>query len=565
MDKMNDSKKNPMAKNGLGDPIPSRNQNVGNTKQLKTAAGSPVTDNQDTMTAGRRGPVSLQDTWFLEKLAHFDREVIPERRMHAKGSGAFGTFTVTHDITKYTKANIFSEIGKKTQMLARFSTVAGERGAADAERDIRGFALKFYTEAGNWDLVGNNTPVFFFRDPKKFIDLNHAIKRDPRTNMRSPNSNWDFWSSLPEALLQLTIIMGDRGLPSSYRHMHGFSSHAYSFINAENKRIWVKFHFRSQQGIKNLTDQEAAKVVGMDRESHQRDLYQAIEQNMYPKWKMYIQVMTEEQADAMENNPFDLTKMWLKKDFPLIPVGEFELNKNPDNYFAEIEQAAFNPANVVPGISFSPDRMLQGRLFSYGDAQRYRLGVNHHQIPVNMPKNVANPHSFHRDGQMRVDGNLGSELHYEPNSYGNWTDKPEDNLPSEKGGDVYRYDFREDDNDYFTQPGLLFRAMTKDQKRVLFYNTARNMGDSTLQIKHRHIYHCFKADPAYGEGVAMAMNITLDDVDLNLPKRDSHANQIRANNLHPELNKPTEAVDPGNEIDTNTHDYIEPENDPWLL
>ncbi|NMA30498.1 MAG: catalase, partial [Candidatus Methanofastidiosa archaeon] len=263
-----------MAKNGLGHPIPSRNQNVGEIKEIKTAAGAPVTDNQDTMTAGKRGPVSLQDTWFLEKMAHFDREVIPERRMHAKGSGAFGTFTVTHDITKYTKANIFSKLGKKTEMLARFSTVAGERGAADAERDIRGFALKFYTEEGNWDLVGNNTPVFFFRDPMKFIDLNHAIKRDPRTNMRSANSNWDFWSSMPEALLQLTIIMGDRGIPSSYRHMHGFSSHAYSFINSKNERVWVKFHFRSQQGIKNLTDQEATQVVGMDRESHQRDLYQ---------------------------------------------------------------------------------------------------------------------------------------------------------------------------------------------------------------------------------------------------------------------------------------------------
>ncbi len=558
-------KKNPMDKNDLGDPIPSRNQNKGKHPELKTAAGAPVTDNQDIIAAGKRGPVSLQDTWFLEKMSHFDREVIPERRMHAKGSGAFGTFTVTHDITKYTKANIFSEIGKKTGMLARFSTVAGERGAADAERDIRGFALKFYTEEGNWDLVGNNTPVFFFRDPMKFIDLNHAIKRDPRTNMRSPNTNWDFWTSLPEALLQLTIIMGDRGLPSSFRHMHGFSSNVYSFINNKNERVWIRFHFRSQQGIRNLTDQEAVKVVGMDRESHQRDLYEAIEKKKYPKWKMYVQIMTEEEADAMENNPFDLTKMWLKKDFPLRPVGEFELNMNPDNYFAQIEQAAFNPAHVVPGISFSPDRMLQGRLFSYGDAQRYRLGVNHHQIPVNAPKKVENPHSFHRDGQMRIDGNLGSELHYEPNSYGNWTDMPKDNIPREKGGDIDRYDFRKDDSDYFTQAGLLFRAMTADQQLVLFDNTARNMGDSTLQIKHRHIYHCYKADPEYGQGLAEAMGISIDDVDLNLPKRDSHENQIKANNLHPELNIPTMPVDPGIEIDTNTKDYIEPDDDPWLL
>ena len=558
--------KNPMHKNGLGEPLPSRNDHKGEHPGIKTAQGAPVANNQDAMTAGKRGPMALQDAWFLEKMAHFDREVIPERRMHAKGSGAFGTFTVTHDITQYTKARIFSEIGKKTEMFARFSTVAGERGAADAERDIRGFALKFYTEEGNWDMAGNNTPVFFFRDPMKFIDLNHAVKRDPRTNMRSPNTNWDFWSSLPEALLQVTIIMGDRGIPSSFRHMHGFSSHAYSLISADNKRVWVKFHFRSQQGIQNLTDQEAGKVVGMDRESHQRDLYEAIEKKRFPKWKMYIQVMTEAQADAMANNPFDLTKMWLKKDFPLMPVGEFELNRNPDNYFADVEQAAFNPANVVPGISYSPDRMLQGRLFSYGDAQRYRLGVNHFQIPVNSPRGVKNPHPFHRDGQMRVDGNLGSEIHVEPNSYGNWTEHPEHGDPVEKtGGDIFRYDFREDDHDYYTQPGMLFRAMTPEQKQVLFENTARNMGDSTLQIKHRHINNCYQADPAYGKGVAEALGIDIKDVDLNLPKRDSRENNYRANNAHPELNKPTQPVDSGREIDTNGPDYIAWEEDPWLL
>jgi catalase len=562
-----DNCKNPMDKNQLGEPLPSRNQTVGDITELTTVAGTPVESNQDSMASGRRGPLMLQEIWFLEKLAHFDREVIPERRMHAKGSGAFGTFTVTHDITNYTKAAIFSEIGKQTKMFARFSTVAGERGAADAERDIRGFALKFYTEEGNWDMVGNNTPVFFFRDPLKFPDLNHAIKRDPRTNMRSPNTNWDFWTSLPEALLQVTIIMGDRGIPSSYRYMHGFSSHAYSLINKNNERVWVKFHFRSQQGIRTLTDQEAAKVVGMDRESHQRDLYEAIEKGKFPKWKMYIQVMTEEQANSMKNNPFDLTKMWHKKDFPLVPVGEFELNKNPENYFADVEQAAFSPANVVPGISFSPDRMLQGRLFSYGDAQRYRLGVNHHQIPVNSPQGVKNYHSFHRDGQMRVDGNRGSQLHYEPNSYGNWNDQPQYALPVEKTGstDIWRYDFREDDSDYYTQPGELFRAMTPDQQQVLFENTARNMGDSTLQIKHRHIYNCYQADPGYGEGVAKALEIDISTVDLNLPARTSRKANYEANNKHPELNQPTMKKDSCREIDTNGDPCIEPENDPWLL
>ncbi len=561
---------NPMDKNKLGEHLPSKNDTKGDVDVLKTAAGAPVASNQDTMTAGQRGPVVMQDVWFMEKMAHFDREVIPERRMHAKGSGAFGRFKVTHDITKYTKANIFSEIGKETEMFARFSTVAGERGAADAERDIRGFALKFYTEEGNWDLVGNNTPVFFFRDPMKFIDLNHAIKRDPRTNMRSPNTNWDFWTSLPEAMHQLTITMSDRGIPSSYRHMHGFSSHAYSMINADNERVWVKFHFRSQQGIQNLTDQESAKVVADDRESHQRDLYNAIEQKQYPQWKMYIQVMTQEEAENMPYNPFDLTKVWYKKDFPLIPVGIFELNKNPENYFSDVEQAAFNPSNVVPGIGHSPDRMLQGRLFSYGDAQRYRLGVNHHQIPVNSPKGVENPHSFHRDGAMRVDGNLGSQNHYEPNSYGNWKDDISLKEPVEKGGDVYRYDFREDDDDYYTQAGMLYRAMTKDQQRVLYANTARNMGDSTLQIKHRHINNCYQADPDYGKGVAEALQIDIKDVDLNLPARDSHEGNYAANNAHPELDVPSIDISkiPNQEeikTDYDPKKFIDPMDDPFFL
>lgn len=567
-----DSKKqapDPMTKTESGPHLPSRNNTKGEHPEIRTAQGAPVADNQDAMTAGPRGPMALQDVWFLEKMASFDREVIPERRMHAKGSGAFGTFTVTHDITQYTKAKIFSEIGKKTEMFARFSTVAGERGAADAERDIRGFALKFYTEDGNWDMVGNNTPVFFFRDPLKFIDLNHAIKRDPKTNMRSANTNFDFWSSLPEALHQVTIIMSDRGIPASYRYMHGFSSHAYSMINDKNELVYVKYHFRSQQGILNLTDQEAEKVVAKDRESSQRDLFEAIENGKFPKWKMYIQVMTPEQAKEMPYNPFDLTKIWYKKDFPLIPVGEFELNRNPENYFADVEQAAFSPHNVVPGLSFSPDRMLQGRLFSYQDAQRYRLGVNFHQIPVNQPRGVENPHPFHRDGAMRVDGNEGAQNHYEPNSYGNWTETKEHSLPKEPGGDIFRFDFREDDHDYYTHPGDLFRAMTKDQQQVLFENTARAMKDSTYQIKHRWINHCYQADPAYGEGVAKALNIKLDEVDLNLPVRDSQENNYKANNAHPELDQPSEDLSKLEWAEIKTdyppENFIEPEDDPYLL
>lgn len=480
-------------------------------KKLTTRNGAPVVDNQNTMTAGPRGPVLLQDVWYLEKLAHFDREVIPERRMHAKGSGAFGTFTVTHDITKYTRAKVFSEIGKKTDLFVRFSTVAGERGAADAERDIRGFAVKFYTEEGNWDLAGNNTPVFFLRDPLKFPDLNHAVKRDPRTNLRSALNNWDFWTSLPEALHQVTVVMSDRGIPATYRHMHGFGSHTFSMVNAKRERVWVKFHLRTQQGIKNLTDAEAEAVIGKCRESHQRDLYESIEKGDFPRWTMFIQVMPEKDAAKYRFHPFDLTKVWLKKDYPLIEVGVLELNRNPDNYFADVEQAAFNPANVVPGIGFSPDKMLQGRLFSYGDAQRYRLGVNHHQIPVNAPR--CPYHSYHRDGSMRVDGNYGSTLGYEPNSYGEWQEQPEfAEPPLALEGAADHWNFREDDSDYYTQPGLLFRLMSPEQQEALFGNTARAMGDVPKEIKLRHIRNCMKADPAYGNGVATALGIPLSEV-----------------------------------------------------
>ncbi len=485
--------------------------NDNNKEKLTTAAGAPVADNQNVMTAGPRGPMLIQDVWFLEKLAHFDREVIPERRMHAKGSGAYGTFVVTHDITKYTKAKIFSEIGKKTDLFVRFSTVAGERGAADVERDIRGFAIKFYTEEGNWDLVGNNTPVFFLRDPLKFPDLNHAVKRDPRTNMRSAKNNWDFWTSLPEALHQVTITMSDRGIPLSYRHMHGFGSHTFSMINDKNERVWVKFHLVCQQGIKTLTDEEAEKITGKDREAHQRDLYGSIEKGDYPRWKMFIQVMTEEQALKMPYNPFDLTKVWYKKDFPLIEVGYLELNRNPENYFAEVEQSAFNPANIVPGIGFSPDKMLQGRLFSYGDAQRYRLGVNHNQIPVNAPRCPFN--SYHRDGQMRVNNNAGSTLGYEPNSYGKWQEQPEyKEPPLALNGAADHWNFREDDNDYYTQPGKLFRLMSPEQKKVLFENTVRSMGDIPKEIKLRHISNCYKADPEYGQGLAEVLGISIDEI-----------------------------------------------------
>jgi catalase len=473
--------------------------------KLTTAAGAPVPDNFNIETAGRRGPALLQDIWLIEKLAHFDREVIPERRMHAKGAGAFGTFKVTSDITSYSKAALFSQVGKETPIFIRFSTVAGERGAADAERDIRGFAIKFYTEQGNWDLVGNNTPVFFFRDPLRFPDLNHAVKRDPRTGMRSAENNWDFWTLLPEALHQVTIVMSDRGIPKSFSNMHGFGSHTFSMINAANERHWVKFTLKSQQGIDNLTDEEAADLIGRDRESHQRHLFDSIERGEFPRWKMYIQVMTEAGAKLHRHNPFDVTKVWPHAEFPLIEVGVLELNKNPENFFAEVEQASFTPANIVPGIGFSPDKMLQARLFSYGDAARYRLGVNHHQIPVNAPR--CPYHSYHRDGAMRIDGNYGAATSYVPNSMGAWTEQPDfKEPPLELEGAAGRYDHRIDE-DHYEQPGNLYRLMSQEQRAVLVANTARAMSGVSASIMSRHVENCRRADAEYARRLEEALGL----------------------------------------------------------
>jgi catalase len=469
------------------------------TKTLTTASGSPIADNQNSLTAGERGPVLLEDHQLIEKLAHFNRERIPERVVHAKGSGAFGTLKITHDITKYSKANLFSEIGKETPLLIRFSTVAGESGAADAERDVRGFAVKFYTEEGNWDVVGNNTPVFFIRDPQKFPDFIHSQKRDPKTNIRSATSQWDFWSLSPESLHQITILMSDRGLPKSYRTMQGFGSHTYSFINAANERFWVKFHFKTMQGVVNNTNDEAAELIGSDRESHQRDLFNSIENGDFPKWRFCVQIMTEEQAEQLDYNPFDLTKVWFYKDFPLIDVGIVELNRNPDNYFADIEQVALAPSNIVSGISFSPDKMLQARIFAYADAQRYRLGANHQYLPVNRPRNEISNHQ--RAGQMRFDGNGGSELNYEPNSFGGAKeDKSFAEPPLKISGDAARYDHRKGNDDY-SQAGKLFNVMSAEQQEILCGNIANAMHGVPQFIMDRQLEHFDKADPKYGAGV----------------------------------------------------------------
>jgi catalase len=473
-------------------------------RNLTTAAGAPVGDNQNSETVGPRGPITLQDFWLIEKLAHFDREVIPERRVHAKGSGAFGTLKVTHDITKYTKAKLFGATGKETKLFMRFSTVAGERGAADAERDVRGFSIKFYTEEGNWDIVGNNTPVFFIRDPLKFPDFIHTQKRDPRTNMRNAANIWDFWSRTPESLHQVTILMSDRGIPKNFRQMHGFGSHTFSFINAQNVRHYVKFHFKTMQGIENYTNAEAKKLIGEDRESAQRDLYDAIEAKNFPKWRFCIQVMTEDEARGHHENPFDITKTWSQKEYPLIDVGVVELNRNPENYFADVEQSAFTPANVVPGIGFSPDRLLQGRLFSYGDTQRYRLGINHHQIPVNAPLNPVHA-PYHRDGSMRADGNLGGTANYEPNRFGAFAQDPSVNEPPlAVEGAIERYDHRADD-DYYSHARALFNLFDAGQKERLFNNIAEAMAGVPQEIIDREVALFAKIDPAYAEGVKKAL------------------------------------------------------------
>ena len=469
-----------------------------------TTAGSPVADNQNSLTAGPNGPVMLQDWQLLEKLAHQNRERIPERTVHAKGWGAFGTFTVTQDISKYTRAKIFSEVGKKTDMLARFSTVAGEMGAADAERDVRGFALKFYTEEGNWDLVGNNTPVFFIRDPLKFPDFIHTQKRHPRTNLRSPTAMWDFWSLSPESLHQVTILMSDRGLPTDIRHMNGYGSHTYSFWNNDGERFWVKFHFKTLQGHKHWTNEEAERVVGQTRESTQEDLFGSIEQGEYPQWRVCVQIMPETDADKTAYNPFDLTKVWPHGDYPLIEVGIMELNRNADNYFAEIEQAAFSPSNAVPGISFSPDRVLQARLFSYADAHRYRLGTHYEALPVNQPKCPV--HHYHKDGSMNFFGHKhgSDDAYYEPNSFGGPVENPDVKEPPLKiDGNMDRFNHREG-NDDFSQPRALFNLFDDAQKQRLFSNIAAAMQGVPDEIIERQIALFEQCDPEYAKGVRAA-------------------------------------------------------------
>ena len=482
-------------------------------KTLTTAFGIPVADDQNSFTAGERGPVLMQDAHLLEKLGHFDRERIPERVVHAKGAGAYGYFEVTADVTRWTKARFLSKVGKKTDLFARFSTVGGERGSADTARDPRGFAVKFYTEDGNYDLVGNNTPVFFIRDPLKFPDFIHTQKRHPGTNLPDPDMFWDFLSLTPESIHQVTILFSDRGTPDGFRHMNGYSSHTYKWYNNKGEYFWVQYHLKTDQHIKNLVRDEAKRLAGLDPDYATRDLYQAIARGEYPSWTLEMQILTPEQAKHFKWDIFDITKVWPHKEVPPITIGKMVLNRNPENYFAEVEQAAFCPGNVVPGIAVSPDKMLQARVFSYHDTHLHRLGPNYHLIPVNAPK-YSPETSYQRDGFMRVDEGGKGGPNYWPNSFGGPEPNPAAGEPRfDLAGQAGRYSFTFP-NDDFVQPGNLYREVMKEQDRAnLVGNIVDHLGKAKKRIQYRQTALFYKADKEYGTRVAQGLNLNLQEVE----------------------------------------------------
>jgi len=475
-------------------------------RTLTTESGAPVADNQNSQTAGPGGPVLLQDQHLVEKLARFNRERIPERVVHARGSGAYGYFEVAHDMSAYTKAKVFNGTGTRSETFVRFLTVAGGRGAPEAVRDPRGFAVKFYTLDGNYDLVGNNTPIFFIRDPLKFPDFIHSQKPDPFTNRQEPENVWDFFSHSPEATHMFTWLFGDRGIPANYRQMDGFGSHTFSWTNARGEQFYVKYHFKTDQGIATLTTEDAGSLAGANPESHNSDLLEAIERRDCPSWTLKVQIMPVADADNYGVNPFDLTKVWPYADYPLIEVGKLVLDRNADNYFSDVEQAAFDPGNFVPGIGPSPDKMLQGRLFAYGDAHRYRLGINHTRIPVNAP-HATKADNYGRDGAMRVDDNGARSKNYEPNSFDGpvQTNEPHyGGLPVAGVSGTYQWDKRETND--FEQAGALYRLIDEAAKQRLVGNIA----DGLAQVSHREIVdrsvsYFRNADPDYGERIARAI------------------------------------------------------------
>jgi len=481
-------------------------------KTLTTGFGMPVNDDLNSMTAGPKGPVLVQDVHLIEKLAHFDRERIPERVVHAKGAGAHGRFEVTHDVTAYTRAKFLSKVGKKTDVFVRFSTVGGEKGSADSERDPRGFAVKFYTEEGNYDMVGNNTPVFFIRDPLKFPDFIHTQKRNPATNLKDPDMFWDFLSLTPESVHQVTILFSDRGTPRSYRNMNGYSSHTYMWDNAKGEHFWIKYHFKTEQGIQNFDGPEADRMRGVDPDVATRDLHEAITRGQFPSWRVEVQIMTPAQAKAYRFDPFDITKVWPHADFPPIAIGRMVLDRNPQNYFAEVEQAAFSPGNFVPGIGPSPDKMLQGRLFSYHDTHRHRLGPNYHLLPINAPK-AAPETNYQRDGAMRFDGNGGGGPNYWPNSFGGPAPDPGFATPAiDVAGAAARHAYTLGDVD-FVQAGALYRkVMTDTDREHLVANIVGHLKGAQKRLQLRQSAIFYKADAEYGGRVAKGLGLDANEV-----------------------------------------------------
>ncbi|MFC1994131.1 catalase [Chloroflexota bacterium] len=481
-------------------------------KVYTTGFGAPVDNDQNSKTAGSLGPVLIQDTHLLEKLGHFDRERIPERVVHAKGTGAHGYFEVTADVSKYTRAKFLSEIGKCTDVFVRFSTVGGEKGSADAERDPRGFAVKFYTEEGNYDMTGNNTPVFFIRDPLKFPDFIHTQKRHPRTNLKDADMFWDFLSLTPESIHQVTILFSDRGTPRTYRHMNGYSSHTFKWYNEKGEYYWVQYHFKTEQGIQNLTRDESTELKGKDPDHATRDLYGAIKRGEYPSWRVEVQIMTPKEAKAYRFDPFDITKVWFHADYPPMTIGRMVLNRNPKNYFAEVEQAAFSPANFVPGIAASPDKLLQGRLFSYHDTHLHRLGPNYHLLPINRPA-VAEVNYYQRDGLMALSDNKCDSPNYYPNSFGG--PEPQFDVaepPFEVSGQATRQPYTHSNDDFF-QAGELYRmVMTDEDREHLIGNITTHLCNAQKRIQLRQSAIFYKADVEYGRRVAKELSLDIKEV-----------------------------------------------------
>lgn len=478
-------------------------------KTLTNDVSIPVTSDQASITTDKKaGYTLLEDAYLQEKLAHFNRERIPERVVHAKGGGAHGYFEVTNDLSCYTCAKFLNQVGKKTDIFMRFSTVGGEKGSADTLRDPRGFAIKFYTEDGNYDLVGNNTPIFFIRDGIKFPDFIHTQKRHPKTHLKDPNMFWDFLSLTPESLHQVMRLFSNLGTPDGFRHMDGFGSHTFMWYNEDGDYVWVKYHMLTDQGVKNLTAEEAERLAATEPDYAIKDLYKAIEDCNYPSWKVYVQIMHPEEAESYKVNPFDVTKTWYEEDYPLIPLGKLVLNENPKNYFQEVEQIAFSPSHFVPGIWASPDKLLQARLMAYDDAHRYRLGTNYAQIPINRPKGEM-PYTNQRDGRMRVDGNMGDKPNYYPTTFECVNGKSEVAPPTVPVvGEIKRHEMEVGDEDYIQAGEFFENQLDEEGKAHFIFNIGQSLKGADINLQYREGALLNKANQNMGKLIATYLGLS---------------------------------------------------------